>query len=187
VARLIYSSIASLDGFIADASGSFEWAAPDEEVHTFVNNLERPIGTYLYGRRLYEVMRFWETAPTAGEPSCFVDYAAIWKAADKIVYSSTLDAVTTDKTTLETTFDPAVVREMKASHARDISVGGANLAAQALAAGLVDEVQLFVTPVIVGGGTAWLSDDIRLDLDLIDERRFDAGVVFLHYRVNQPR
>ena len=160
MARLIYSSIASLDGYIADKSGSFEWAAPDEEVHTFVNDLARPIGTYLYGRRLYEVMRFWETAPTAGEPSCFVDYAAIWKAADKIVYSSTLDAVTTDKTTLETTFDPAVVREMKASHARDISVGG---------------------------GTAWLPDDIRLDLDLIDERRFDAGVVFLHYRVNQPR
>ena len=186
MARLIYSSIASLDGFIADASGSFEWAAPDEEVHTFVNNLEAPIGTYLYGRRLYEVMQFWQTAPTSGEPPCFVDYASIWKAADKIVYSSTLDAVSTDKTTLEATFDPVAVREMKASHSRDISVGGANLAAQALAARLVDELQLFVTPVIVGGGTAWLPDDIRLDLDLIDERRFDAGVVFLHYRVNQP-
>jgi dihydrofolate reductase len=187
VARLIYSAIASLDGFIADSTGNFDWAAPDEEVHSFVNDLERPIGTYLYGRRMYEVMQFWQTAPTADEPACFVDYAAIWKAADKIVYSSTLDAVTTDKTTLETTFDPEAIRELKASQALDISVGGPNLAAQALAAGLVDELQLFVTPVIVGGGTAWLPDDMRLDLALIDEHRFAAGVVFLHYRVDQPR
>ena len=186
MARLIYLTNVSLDGYIEDETGSLDWTDPDDEYFAFINDLVRPIGTYLYGRRLYEVMRFWQTALTSSEPPCFVDYASIWKAADKIVYSSTLDAVTTDKTTLETTFDPEAVREMKASHSRDISVGGANLAAQALAAGLVDELQLFVSPVIVGGGTSWLPDDIRLDLDLIDERRFDAGVVFLHYRVNQP-
>jgi len=187
MAKLIYSAIASLDGFINDSTGNFEWAAPDEEVHSFVNDLERSIGTSLYGRRMYEVMRFWQTAPTAGEPPCFVDYAEIWKAADKIVYSSTLEAVDTDRTMLKRTFDPAEVQEMKKSQARDISVGGPHLAAQALVAGLVDELQLFVTPVVVGGGTAWLPDDIRLHLALIDEHRFSGGVVFLHYRVDQPR
>jgi len=187
LAQLIYMAIASLDGYIADASGNFDWAAPDEEVHSFVNDLERPIGTYLYGRRMYEVMRFWQTAPTTGEPPCFVDYASIWKAADKIVYSSTLTAVDTDRTVLRRTFDPEAVREMKASASLDISVGGADLAAQALAAGLVDELQLVMVPAIVGGGTAWLPDDIRLDLALTDEHPFTGGFVFLRYRISQPR
>ncbi|HZX54464.1 MAG TPA: dihydrofolate reductase family protein [Ilumatobacteraceae bacterium] len=188
MARLIYSAIASLDGFINDADGNFDWAAPDDEVHSFVNDLERPIGTYLYGRRMYEVMRFWETAPTSGDgPPSHYDYSTIWKAADKIVYSSSLPEVTTTRTVLERSFDPGAVREMKASRDSDISVGGADLGAQALSAGLVDELQLFVTPVIVGAGTAWLPHDIRLDLELIDDHRFGGGVVYLHYRVSQPR
>jgi len=188
VARLIYSALASLDGFTADSNGNFEWAAPDEEVHSFVNDLERPIGTHLYGRRMYEVMRYWQTAPTTGtdEPPCMLDYAAIWQAADKVVYSSTLTDVDTDRTRLESTFDPEAVRAMKATKPEDLSIGGPHLAAHALAAGLVDELQLFINPVIIGSGTSWLPDDIRLDLALIDEHRFSGGVVFVHYRVNQP-
>jgi len=188
VARLIYSAIASLDGYIADAQGKFDWAAPDDDVHAFVNDLERPIGTYLYGRRMYEVMRFWETAPAQGDgPPSHHDYAAIWQAADKVVYSSTLGEVTTVKTVLQRTFDPEDVRAMKASSPADVSIGGAHLAGQALAAGLVDELQIFVTPVIVGGGTSWLPDDVRVDLALVDTHRFAGGVVFLHYRISQRR
>jgi dihydrofolate reductase len=184
--RLIYSAIASLDGFIADADGKFDWAAPDEDVHSFVNDLERPIGTYLYGRRMYEVMQFWETAPTSGDgPPSHYDYSTIWKAADKIVYSSSLPEVTTKRTVLERSFDPAAVRTMKGKLASDMSVGGADLGSQALGEGLVDELQLFVTPVVVGGGTAWLPADVRLDLELIGEHRFPGGVVYLHYRVSQ--
>jgi len=188
MARLIYSAIASLDGYIADKEGKFDWAAPDDDVHAFVNDLERPIGTYLYGRRMYEVMRFWETAPTSGKgPSSHYDYSTIWKAADKIVYSSSLPEVTTERTVLKRSFDPAAVREMKASQPSDMSVGGADLGSQALREGLVDELQLFVTPVVVGGGTAWLPTDIRLDLELIGDHRFAGGVVYLHYRVSQSR
>ena len=181
LAKLIYSAMTSLDGYVADKDGNFDWAAPDEEVHTFVNDLERRIGTYLYGRRMYEVMAFWETTP--GDPPPFIkDYAQIWQAADKIVYSKTLEAVTTARTRLEREFDPEAVRQMKARAGRDISVGGPHLAAEAIKAGLVDEYHLFVTPVVVGGGNQALPNDVRVTLELVDERRFGDGTVHLHYR-----
>jgi dihydrofolate reductase len=183
VAKLIYSAIASLDGYVADEEGSFDWAAPDEEVHTFVNDLERPIGTYLYGRRMYEVMRFWETAHTVPDRPAFIrDFTAIWQAADKVVYSSTLETVSTARTRLERAFDPEAVRRMKSSADRDISVGGPTLAARAIQAGLVDECHLLLVPVVVGGGTRTLPDHVRLRLELLDERRFEGGMVHLHYR-----
>lgn len=184
MSSLIYSAIASLDGYTVDDNDNFDWAAPDEQVHAFVNDLERPIGSYLYGRRMYEVMTFWETAradtdhPAAGE-----DYAQIWQAAQKIVYSTTLTAVSSARTRIESTFDPDAVRQLKATTAQDLSIGGAQLAGQALAAGLVDECHLFVNPVVVGGGTRWLPDGLRLPLELLDEHRFDGGVVYLRYRV----
>ena len=187
MAKLIYSAITSLDGYVADQDGNFEWAAPDEEVHTFVNDLERPIGTYLYGRRMYEVMVFWETARALADQPPFVrdferDFARIWQAADKIVYSRTLETVSSARTRIERDFDPEAVRQMKASAARDMSVGGPDLAAQAFKAGLVDECHLFVTPIVVGGGKQFLPDDVRLKLELLDERRFGNGVVHLRYR-----
>ncbi len=184
MARLIYSAITSLDGYVADEDGNFDWAAPDEEVHTFVNNLERPIGTYLYGRRMYEVMVGWETAPTVGEaPSFMRDFAQIWQAAEKIVYSRTLDSVSSARTRIERDFDPDAIRELKATAKRDLSVGGPQLAAQAIGAGLVDEIHLFLTPIIVGGGKPSLRDHVRLELGLFDERRFGSGVVHLHYGI----
>jgi len=183
MARLIYSVIMSLDGYIADADGRFEWAAPDEEVHAFVNELERPVGTYLYGRRMYETMRYWETAHTlAGQPAVGLDYAQIWQAADKIVYSTTLQEPDTARTRVERDFDPDQVRKLKDTAARDLTVGGAHLAAQAIAAGLVDEYQLFVVPAVVGGGTRALPDQVRLDLALAQEHRFGGGTVYLCYR-----
>ena len=184
MAKLIYSVITSLDGYVADQNGNFDWAAPDEEVHAFVNDLERPIGTYLYGRRLYEVMVYWETANTvANQPPVMRDFAELWQAADKIVYSTTLDTVSSARTRIERNFDAGEVQRMKDGAERDISVGGPTLAAPAIAAGLVDECHLFITPVVVGGGTRSLPTGIRLDLELLDERRFDSGVVHLHYRV----
>jgi dihydrofolate reductase len=184
MARLIYSAITSLDGYVADESGAFDWAAPDEEVHAFVNDLERPIGTYLYGRRMYNVMAVWETMHTLpDEPPVIQDFAAIWQAADKVVYSRTLQTVSSARTRIEQDFDPEAVRQMKAGAERDISIGGPALAAQAMAAGLVDEIHLFLTPVVVGGGNRGLPDGIRLELRLLDERRFGSGVVHLHYRV----
>jgi dihydrofolate reductase len=183
MAKLIYSVIASLDGYIADESGNFDWAAPDEEVHRFVNDLERPVGTYLYGRRMYEVMVAWETPQTfADQRPVLLDFAEIWQAADKVVYSRTLETPSSARTRIERDFDPDAVRRMKASAGRDISVGGPDLAAQALKAGLVDECQLFLTPIVVGGGTRSLPDDLRLELELLDERRFGNGVVYLRYR-----
>ena len=183
MAKLIYSAITSLDGYVADADGNFDCAAPDEEVHAFVNDLERPIGTYLYGRRMYEVLRYWATAPTdAAQPTFMRDYAEIWQAADKVVYSTSLESVDTPRTRLERAFDPSAIREMKASSDRDLSVGGPHLAADALRAGLVDELHLFLNPVVVGGGNRALPDGVRLDLELLDERRFANGVVHLHYR-----
>lgn len=182
--RLIYSAITSLDGYVVDEHGSFDWAAPDEEVHAFVNDLERTVGTYLYGRRLYEVMTYWETAHTQPDQvPVEQDFTAIWQAADKIVYSSTLAEVTTARTRLEREFDPAAIRRLKAESGQDITIGGATLAARAFDAGLIDEVQLFLNPVIVGGGIRALPDHLRLPLDLVDEHRFAAGVVYLHYRV----
>jgi dihydrofolate reductase len=185
IAKLIYSVITSLDGYTADAEGNFDWAVPDEEVHTFVNDLERPIGTYLYGRRMYEVMVGWETAHTgADQPALMQDFAAIWQAADKIVYSTTLETVSSASTRIEHDFDPEAIRQMKVSATRDISVGGPDLAAQAIKAGLVDECHLFVVPIVVGAGTQSLPDDVRLKLELLDERRFGNGMVHLHYRTS---
>lgn len=185
MAKLIYSAIMSLDGYVADADGNFDWGAPDEEVHAFVNDLERPIGTYLYGRRMYEVLAAWESDDIlAGDPPPFIrDYAAIWRAADKIVYSTTLQTVSSAKTRLERTFDVDEIRRIKASAGSDLSVGGPDLAGQALGAGLADECHLIVAPVVVGGGTQALPDDVRLELELLDERRFANGMVHLHYRV----
>jgi dihydrofolate reductase len=165
---------------VADAEGIFDWAAPDEDVHAFVNDLERPIGTYLYGRRMYEVMAVWESL-TDTSPAVR-DFAEIWRAADKIVYSRTLPAVSTARTRLEREFDPAAVRDLKASAGRDLSVGGPDLAAQAIKAGLVDECHLFLVPIVVGGGNRSLPDHVRWQLELVDERRFRGGVVHLHYR-----
>jgi dihydrofolate reductase len=182
MARLVYSAITSLDGFVADEDGTFDWAAPDEEVHTFVNDLERPVGTYLYGRRMYEVMVGWETLQLVGEPPFVQDYARLWRAAEKIVYSRTLEKVASARTRIERDFDPEAVGRMKASATGDISVGGPDLAAQAIRAGLVDECHLFVTPVVVGGGKRFLPDNVRLKLELLDERRFGSGTVHLHYR-----
>jgi dihydrofolate reductase len=183
MARLIYTAITSLDGYVADENGNFDWAAPDEEVHSFVNDLERPAGTYLYGRRMYEVMAFWETAHTlADQTPAIKDYANIWQAADKIVYSRTLEKVTSARTRIERDFDPGAVRQMKVRAKRDITVGGPKLAGQAIAAGLVDEYHFFVTPILVGGGNPALPDDARVALELVDERRFEGGVVHLHYR-----
>jgi dihydrofolate reductase len=183
MAKLIYSAITSLDGYVADEDGNFDWAAPDDEVHGFVNDLERTVSTYLYGRRMYEVMIFWETADTFADQSPVIqDYAEIWQAADKIVYSKTLETVSSARTRIERDFDPEAVRQLKAAAGRDISVGGPDLAAQAIKAGLVDEYHLFVAPIVVGGGKQSLPDDVRLELELLDERRFGNGVVHVHYR-----
>jgi dihydrofolate reductase len=181
--RLIYSAIASIDGYVADADGRFDWAAPDEEVHRFVNELERPVGTHLYGRRMYETMVVWETMPMpAGESPAVRDFAEIWRAAEKVVFSTTLAAASSARTRIERSFEPEAIRRLKASAARDITVGGPDLAGQALAAGLVDELHLLLSPVTVGGGTRALPDGVRLELELLDERRFGNGVVFLRYR-----
>lgn len=184
MARLIYAAITSLDGYVADADGNFDWSMPDDEVHAFVNDLERGIGTHLYGRRMYEVMVAWETDDLLeGQPDVMRDYAGIWRAADKVVYSTTLEAPSSARTRIERTFDPDAVRAMKAAADRDLSVGGPRLAARALGSGLVDEIHLFVSPVVVGGGTRALPEGIRLPLQLLDERRFDNGVVRLRYGV----
>ena len=182
MAKLIYAAITSLDGYVADRDGSFDWAAPDEEVHAFVNELERPIGTHLYGRRMYEVMTAWETMQTVDEPPVMKDFAEIWQAANKIVYSTTLDAVSSARTRIERNFDADAVRQLKAASESDLSVGGSRLAAHVIEAGLVDEYHLFLAPVVVGGGTQALPDGLRLSLELLDERRFDSGFVHLHYR-----
>jgi dihydrofolate reductase len=199
--KLIYSSIASLDGYVEDQDGKFGWAAPDEEVHTFVNEQERPIGTYLYGRRMYETMVFWETAGWSaddaaasreaeivtdhpGRRRAALEYAEIWRAADKIVYSRTLETVSSARTRLERAFDPGAIARLKESSPSDVTVGGAELAGQAMAAGLVDELRLLLCPVVVGGGKAALPDGVRAQLELLDERRFAGGVVYLRYAVN---
>jgi dihydrofolate reductase len=181
--RLVYSAIASLDGYVTDADGRFDWAAPDEEVHAFVNDLERPIGTHLYGRRMYETMAVWETMDVAGEPDVMRAYAEIWRSADKVVYSTTLAAVTTTRTRLERSFDPGAVRRLVAGAGQDVSLGGPTLAAAAFAAGLVDECHLILHPIAVGGGTPALPRGQRVSLQLVDERRFGSGVVYLRYDV----
>lgn len=184
MAELIFSAITSLDGYIEDAAGGFDWAAPDDEVFEFLNELERPVGTYLYGRRMYETLVYWETADFRSEQSPVAwDWMHLWRAADKVVYSRSLEAVSSAKTRVERDFEPNAVRAMKDSLDRDISIGGPDLAAQAFKAGLIDRCQLFLTPVLVGGGKPALPGNIRLDLDLLSERRFRNGVVFLDYRV----
>jgi dihydrofolate reductase len=183
MAKLIYSAITSLDGYVADEDGRFDWAEPDEEVHSYINDLERPVGTYIYGRRMYEVMVVWETEPgLAAQSPIMRDFAEMWQAADKIVYSTTLETVSTTRTRIERDFDPEAVRGMKAAAGRDLAVGGPDLAAQAFKAGLVDECHLFVAPIIVGGGKQSLPDNVRLKLELLDERRFGDGMVHLRYR-----
>ena len=183
MAKLIYSAITSLDGFVADEDGNFDWAAPDEEVHTFVNDLERPVGTYLFGRRMYEVMSYWETVKASADvPPFEQDFASLWKVADKIVYSKTLEAVSSARTRVERDFDPVAVRQMKAQARRDINVGGPNLASQAFKAGLIDECYLIVVPIVVGGGKHALPSNGRVKLELLDERRFDNGMVHVRYR-----
>jgi dihydrofolate reductase len=182
MAMLIYSAIASLDGYVADEQGKFDWAKPDDEVHAFVNDLERTAGTYLYGRLMYETMAVWETNPSlAARSELLADYAEIWQAAEKIVYSRTLEEPGTARTRIERDFDPEDVGRMKASAESDLTVGGPELAAHALRAALVDECRLFVAPVIVGGGHRWLPDDLHLELELRDERRFGSGFVYLAY------
>jgi dihydrofolate reductase len=225
VARLLYTFLTSLDGYIADAAGNFDWAAPDAEVHSFANDLERGVGTHLYGRRMYEVMRVWadidpvsgrlaageagggDSAATeagrdpaaggvpggdvaageagggdeAAEDQVMAEYARIWQAADKVVFSTSLAEVSTERTELRRTFDPAKVRQLVSSAGADVGIGGARLAGAALLAGLVDEIHQLVFPVIVGGGTSWLPDGLQVPLELVDERRFESGVVYLRY------
>lgn len=182
MAKLIYTGITSLDGYIADRDGNFDWSAPDDEVHTFINENERLVGTFLLGRRMYEVMVWWETLPLDDEPPAIREFARIWKEADKVVYSKTLDTVSSTRTRIERTFDPGVIRQLKETADRDIGIAGPDLAAHAIRAGLVDEYRVYVTPMIVGGGKQFLPDDVRLGIELLEERRFASGVVYLRYR-----
>jgi len=182
MARLIYSAIASADGYVEDAGGGFDWAAPDEELHRFVNDLERPVGTYLYGRRMYQTMFYWETADTVpGQTPSAREFAGNWQAADKIVFFRTLQSVPVARTRIERNFDPGKIRQLKSATRHDMTVGGAGLAGQAIKAGLVDELQLFLVPVIVGGGKRVLPHGVRSDLELVDTRRFASGAVYLRY------
>jgi dihydrofolate reductase len=186
MATLIYAAICSLDLYINDANGSFEWAAPDEQVHAFINDKERAVGAYLLGRAMYDVLKVWDTFGSDPESSKEVrEYAEVWRSADKVVYSKSLDAVETQRTRLERDFDPAAVRAMVDAAERDVSIGGANLAATALRAGIVDQIELYLNPVVVGGGTRALPDDVRLDLELVATERFDSGVVYLSYAVQR--
>jgi dihydrofolate reductase len=185
MAKLIYSAITSLDGYVVDENGGFEWAAPDEQVHAFVNDLERTIGTYLYGRRLYEVMRYWETMPTSGQTDVMQDFTNIWQKAEKVVYSTTLPDVSSARIRIERTFDPEEVQRLKSAATLDLSVGGATLAGHAIASGIVDEIHQFLNPVVIGGGTYWLPAKVHASLELLDECRFKNGVVHLHYRVKE--
>lgn len=181
MAKLIYAGIMSLDGYTADAEGKFDWSMPDEEIHGFVNDLERPVGTYLYGRRMYQVMAAWEDMSLSQQPPVVRDYARIWRAADKIVYSTSLEGPSTARTRIEREFDGGAIRALKEESERDMSIGGTTLAAQAVKAGLVDEFRLFLTPVVVGGGKQYLPDGVGMTLELLDERRFGNGVVYLRY------
>ena len=183
MAKLMYGAICSIDGYVADENGNFDWAEPDEEVHALINDFERPVGTHLYGRRLYEVLAAWETiGEDSGRPAFILDFARIWQAADKIVYSRTLEAVSSARTRIEREFDPGAVRELKAASQSDLLIGGPELAAEAIRAGLVDEYHLFLAPVLVGSGKPALPDGVRVDLELLDERRFASEFIYLRYR-----
>jgi|ERR1022692_133923 dihydrofolate reductase len=186
MARLIYSAIASADGYVEDAAGSFGWGEPDEELFCFINDLERPVGTYLYGRRMYETMLYWETArPEPGQPSFIREFTGIWQAADKIVFSRTLKSASSARTRIERNFDPAMIRQLKSATGHDMTVGGADLAGQAIRSGLVDELQLFLVPLILGGGKRALPSNVRSDLELLDTHRFANGGVYLRYAPSQ--
>jgi len=183
MAKLIYLAMSSLDGYVADERGNFDWCAPDNEVHAFVNEITRPLGTHLYGRRMYEVMQYWETVPIVGDqPAVGRDFARIWQAADKVVYSRTLKTVSSKRTRIEREFDPDSIRRLKATAAHDFSISGPELAAHAFKAELVDECHLVLAPVIIGGGKRSLPDGVRLGLELLEERRFEGGTIYLHYR-----
>jgi dihydrofolate reductase len=183
MAKLIYGLNVSLDGYIADEDGRLDWTAPDEEFFSFINDLERPVGTYLYGRQLYELMQVWETDPAAvAQSPAEREFAEIWQAADKVVYSRTLAAAATTRTRIQRDFDPQAVRHLKAAAERDLTVGGPTLGAHAITAGLVDEYHLFVWPVVVGGGKRFFPNRVRFQLDLLDERRLTNGMVYLRYR-----
>jgi dihydrofolate reductase len=183
-AKLIYLALTSLDGYVADEDGKFDWAEPDEEVHTFINDLDRPVGTYLLGRRMYEVLVAWETVSLDDQPPYIRDFAEIWRATDKVVYSRTLEAASSARTRLERDFDPEAVRQLKEEAGGDLSIAGPELAAHAFKAGLIDECRLFLAPVVVGSGTQSLPDGIRVGLELLDERRFRNGMVHLRYGVS---
>jgi dihydrofolate reductase len=184
MANLIYMAIASLDGYYEDEQGSFGWAAPDEEVHAFINNLMRPVGTYLYGRRMYETMVYWETVEDQAAVSR--DYAEIWQAAEKVVYSRTLQAVSSERTRMEREFDGPAIKSLKETSRSDLAIGGPELAGRAFAEGLVDDCHLFLAPVLVGAGKCALPTGIRSELELLDQRRFQSGFVYLHYRMSAP-
>ncbi len=181
-AKLIYFALTSLDGYIEDPDGKFDWGGPDDEVHTFINDLLLPVGTFLYGRRMYEVMIAWETLPLDDQPGYLRDFAQMWRAADKVVYSKTLETVSSARTRIERAFDPEAIRQLKISAERDIAIGGPDLAGDAFKAGLVDECWLVLAPIAVGGGKQSLPNDVRLSLELLDERRFGNGMVHLRYR-----
>jgi dihydrofolate reductase len=184
---LVYAAITSLDGFVNDESGRFAWAAPSEDVHAFVNELERPVGTYLYGRRTYEVMAVWQDMPgIEHEPDVMQEFASIWRAAEKVVYSRTLPEVPTPRTRIERTFDPFAVRAMVDGLDHDVSIGGPTLGAHALRAGIVDDVHVFLLPIVVGGGTSCWPSGARLDLELVDQHRFADDTVHLHHRAHRP-
>lgn len=186
MSRLVYFAISSVDGYTADTSGGFDWAAPDAEVHAFVNDLERDVSTYLYGRRMYETMQVWQTfGDDPDESPEVVDFAGIWRNADKVVYSSTLAEPVTPRTTIHRDFDPDAVRALIADAPSDVGIGGPTIAAAALRAGIVDEVRLILVPVAVGGGTPAFPHDLKLGLDLQEERRFGNGSVFLRYLVSR--
>ncbi|MGB8215075.1 MAG: dihydrofolate reductase family protein [Anaerolineales bacterium] len=183
MARLIYSAFTSLDGYVADETGSFDWAELSDEVHAFINSRERQIGTYLFGRKIYETVAVWESPDgLPGLTPTALEFAPIWQAAEKIVYSTTLPRVTTARTRLERSFDAEAVRELKAGARRDLAVGGPTLAAQAIRAGLVDEYHLLIAPVIAGGGIPYLPGKVSVKLELLDERSFDNGLVYVRYR-----
>lgn len=182
MAKLIYSAIASLDGYVEDAAGNFDWGAPGEELSSFINDLERSVGTYLYGRRMYQTMLYWETAHTEpDQPPSFREFTSIWQAAEKIVFSETIETVPSAKTRIERNFNPDAVRQLKSAAEHDMTVAGADLAGQAIKAGLVDELQLFLVPIIVGGGKPALPSGVRSDLELLDTRHFACGAVYLRY------
>ena len=187
VAKLIYTINTSLDGYFEDQSGGFDWGVPDEAVHAFINDLERPVGTYLYGRRMYEVMRVWQDLPLGGVPPYIRDYAQVWRAAEKIVYSRTLESAETPRTSLRREFEPDAVRALLAGSATDVSIGGPTIAARALSAGLLGECRVFVHPVVVGGGTRFLPDGPQWPLALLDQHSFDSGIVYLRYGLRDPQ